>query len=80
MDVANTPLANYVKSVCVCEFVHTFSHPLPQTGIRALWFSNSGQKDVRFKRKNWQSRWGFGGNDPETDDTMYGLGLALSYI
>ena len=52
LDVGNTLLVNYVKSVCVCEVVHTFLHPLCQTGIRALGFSNSGEKDVHFKRKN----------------------------
>jgi len=28
VDTANTLLANHVKSVCVCQFVRTFSHAL----------------------------------------------------
>ena len=66
MDVANTLLVNHVKSVCVCQCVHTFSHPVT-IDIRALVFSNSGEKDVRFERKNWQLRSGFSANAPETD-------------
>jgi len=66
MDVANTLLVNHIKSVCVCQCLHTFSHPLQQIGMRALLFSNSGEKDVRFERKNWQPRWRFGGNAPKT--------------
>jgi len=66
-DVANTLLVNHAKSVCVCQFVHTFSHPLQQTGIRALGFSNFGGNDVRFARKNWQLCSGFWGNAPVSD-------------
>jgi len=48
--------------------------------MRACGFSNSGEKDVRFKRKNWQPRWGLGATAPElTAYVMYGLGLALSH-
>jgi len=52
VDVAITLLVNHVESVCVCQIDHTVLHPLKQTGIRALGFSNSGGKDVRFERKN----------------------------
>jgi len=52
VNVANTLLVIHAKSVRVCQFVHTFSHPLPQTGISALGFSSSGEKDIRFERKN----------------------------
>jgi len=52
VDVTNTLLVNHVKSTRVCQFVHTFSHPLQQTNIRASGFSNSCEKDVRFERKN----------------------------
>jgi len=52
VDAANTLLVNHDKSVCVCQFVHTFSHLLRQTAISALGFSNSGEEDIRFERKN----------------------------
>jgi len=52
VDVANTLLVDHVKSVRVCQFVHTFSHPLQQTSISALGYSNSGEKDIRFEHKN----------------------------
>ena len=67
MDVANTLLVKYVKSMCVCQFIHTFSHPLEQTGIRPLGFSNCGEEDVRFEPKNCQLRWGFVDNTAKTD-------------
>jgi len=28
MDAADTLLVHHVKSMCVCQFVHTFWHPL----------------------------------------------------
>jgi len=28
VDVANTLLVNHVKFARVCQFIHTFSHPL----------------------------------------------------
>jgi len=67
VDVANTLLVNHAKSVCVCQFVHTFSHPLQQTGIRALRFSNFGEKDVRFEGKKLTTAPGVRGQRPETD-------------
>jgi len=35
--------------------------------MSALGFSDSGEKDIRFERKNWQPRWGFGSSAHETD-------------
>jgi len=67
VDVANTQIVNHVESVYVCQFVHTFLRPLQRIVIRDLGFSNSGEKNVIFERKNWQSRRGFGGNAPKTD-------------
>jgi len=34
--------------------------------MRDLGFSNSGEKNVRFERKNWQPCWGLVGNAPKT--------------
>jgi len=64
VDVANTLLVNHIKSARVCQFLHAFSHPLSQTGIRALGFSNSGEKDVHLERKNCQPCWGSGATAP----------------
>ena len=80
MDVANTLLVNHVKSARVCQFFHTFSHPLEQTVIRASGFVNSGEKDVRFERKNWKPRWGFGANALESDDVRVALVRVSSFL
>jgi len=68
MDVTSAPLVNHIKTVHVCQFVHTFSHPLQQTSNRAMGFLNFGEKDVGFERKNWQPHRGFRGNAGEIDD------------
>jgi len=80
-DVANTLLVNHVKSLGICQFFHTFSHPTKQIGIRGSGFLNSGEKDVRFERKIDNHARVSGATQLKLMAYLiYGLGLALSYI